>query len=450
MRNTAVDDDSRNSCKLPISLEVHLSSLNSRYDIPQKQRVVFLEQLLESCSKQPHLITKIVQWLRWSYNSMTLPHPGGAPIPEWEGFIAAATQFCPAYTHNRKFFQGGDHWWKRCPFEGLGWITRRDMELNGPIVFIAVHFYRTLVSRGLDRELARKAAEMLLLDDPLAKRLRSRALDLPRSRSETRVYWGTTVVVTRSEVYIDGRRVATLIDGRVNASYKRGEPESYFVVPVVKRLQALRRAMVKQERLGGRPFNGNLLILADTRVPYQVLAEVLFSANVAGYKHYQIATRLTRDVVRTVVISHPHLARMKPSGKTDSDSSLPLLIVSGRGYHLTGLAAPGSHKTFNAKILGRRQARTQMTAYLQSIASVSSAARRSKSQWGRIRVTLGPAITVGELVHVVDALREGPRATKPRCTFHFNQKNSEWVLDARRGWPACLLPYPLLELGGIP
>jgi biopolymer transport protein ExbD len=114
-------------------------------------------------------------------------------------------------------------------------------------------------------------------------------LTIPQSTTQLHPQENITVTLTQREVTVNDRRVIDVSGGVIPASAKEGgRADAYYVGPVY---DALKREVDKQKYIArynkDAPFAGRLNVVADRKVPYRTLMEVLYTAGQAELGEYK-------------------------------------------------------------------------------------------------------------------------------------------------------------------
>jgi biopolymer transport protein ExbD len=111
---------------------------------------------------------------------------------------------------------------------------------------------------------------------------------LPMSTAEGDVRVSSTIIVTRTDVFVDGERVLTLGPSEepgVDVAIPEAEKQDGTVAAVYDRLVA-QVAALKQAEPGedGEPaFRGEVLMQLDRRTPFAVVRDLMLTAGNAGF-----------------------------------------------------------------------------------------------------------------------------------------------------------------------
>jgi biopolymer transport protein ExbD len=114
-------------------------------------------------------------------------------------------------------------------------------------------------------------------------------LTIPQSTTQLHPQENITVTLTQREVTVNDRRVIEVSGGVIPASAKEGgRADAYYVGPVY---DALKREVDKQKYIArynkDAPFAGRLNVVADRKIPYRTLMEVLYTAGQAELGEYK-------------------------------------------------------------------------------------------------------------------------------------------------------------------
>lgn len=122
----------------------------------------------------------------------------------------------------------------------------------------------------------------------------SQDTQLPLSSASLSPQEAVQVAISERVILVNDKKVAGVKDGQVMPEYKKdNSPNSMYIVPLFDALEneSERQKMFarynkqKQEL----QFKGLLTIIADKRVPFRLLTEVLYTAGQAEYGQYKFA-----------------------------------------------------------------------------------------------------------------------------------------------------------------
>lgn len=111
---------------------------------------------------------------------------------------------------------------------------------------------------------------------------------LPLSTAEGEPHISVTLIVTRSDVFVDGERLLKLapsdqpgIEVEIPASEKDGAVVGPVYDRLVERVAALKAAPPDEE--GSPAFSGEVLLQIDRRTPFAVVRDLMTTAGHAGF-----------------------------------------------------------------------------------------------------------------------------------------------------------------------
>lgn len=96
-----------------------------------------------------------------------------------------------------------------------------------------------------------------------------------------------SITISKTEISVDDKKVLDLKDGLIDPTYKN-IPDQILLVPAIRDALLARVEYHKRiEQGGGSAFTGNLLVIGDKSISYELLAEVLYSAGQAQLANYK-------------------------------------------------------------------------------------------------------------------------------------------------------------------
>ena len=117
----------------------------------------------------------------------------------------------------------------------------------------------------------------------------SQELAIPQSTTQLHPQENITVTVSMKEVAVNDRQVLLVDGGVIPAAAKEGARSDAFYVGVV--YDALKKEVDKQKYIAqynrDAPFTGRVNVVADRKVPYRTLMEVLYTAGQAELGEYK-------------------------------------------------------------------------------------------------------------------------------------------------------------------
>lgn len=114
-------------------------------------------------------------------------------------------------------------------------------------------------------------------------------LSMPQSTTAVVPQENVSVTISLQEVAVSDRAVVRIEGGRIPAAAKQGGSLDAYLVPAIH--DALRREVEKQKYIArynpSAPFSGRVNVIADRRVPYRTLMDVLYTAGQAELGEYK-------------------------------------------------------------------------------------------------------------------------------------------------------------------
>jgi biopolymer transport protein ExbD len=117
-----------------------------------------------------------------------------------------------------------------------------------------------------------------------AEIVQSEELQIPISSSKVEAAEALSIVISSSEVVLEGKRVLSLRNGKVDPSLKQGGGNGWLITPLYNTLKQHRdRLKVIAARNPQRAFRGEVRLVADKRTPFRTLGEVIYSLGQAEF-----------------------------------------------------------------------------------------------------------------------------------------------------------------------
>ena len=117
-----------------------------------------------------------------------------------------------------------------------------------------------------------------------AEIVQSEELQLPTSTSQVDAAQSLAVVISSSEIVVEGKHVLPLRTGKVDPSLKQGGGTGWLITPLFNALKQHRdRLKMIASRNPQRPFRGEVRIIADKHTPFRTLGEVVYSLGQAEF-----------------------------------------------------------------------------------------------------------------------------------------------------------------------
>jgi biopolymer transport protein ExbD len=115
-------------------------------------------------------------------------------------------------------------------------------------------------------------------------------LAIPQSSTQLHPQENITVTLSMREVAVNDRKVADVQGGRIPAAAKEGGRGDAFLVSAVH--EALRKEVDRQKTVArwnkDAPFTGRINLVADKRIPYRTVMEILYTAGQAELGEYKL------------------------------------------------------------------------------------------------------------------------------------------------------------------
>ncbi len=114
-------------------------------------------------------------------------------------------------------------------------------------------------------------------------------LAIPQSTTQLHPQENITVTISTKEVAVNERRVVDVSGGLIPATAKEGGRADAFYVGAI--YDALEKEVEKQKTIArynrDAPFTGRINVVADKKIPYRTLMEVLYTAGQAELGEYK-------------------------------------------------------------------------------------------------------------------------------------------------------------------
>ncbi len=114
-------------------------------------------------------------------------------------------------------------------------------------------------------------------------------LSIPESTAQLHPQENITVTLSLKEVAVNDRKIVPVQDGLIPAATKEGGRADAFYVGAV--YDALKKEVDKQKYIAkfnkDAPFTGRVNIVADKKLPYRTLMDVLYTAGQAELGEYK-------------------------------------------------------------------------------------------------------------------------------------------------------------------
>lgn len=114
---------------------------------------------------------------------------------------------------------------------------------------------------------------------------------LPKSSAQLPVKHTTTIGVTTRAILVNRKKVCDVRDGTVDAQLKKDQqPSSYLILPLLEKLKDAANKRKKLAKFNSAiKFKGVITIVADHRMPFRLLSEVMYTAGQASFSNFKFA-----------------------------------------------------------------------------------------------------------------------------------------------------------------
>jgi len=117
-----------------------------------------------------------------------------------------------------------------------------------------------------------------------AEIVQSEELQLPTSTSQVDAAEALGIVISQSEVVVEGKQVLALRNGKVDPSLKQGGGNGWLITPLYNNLKQHRdRLKLIAAKNPQRQFRGEVRLVADKHTPFRTLGEVIYSLGQAEF-----------------------------------------------------------------------------------------------------------------------------------------------------------------------
>jgi biopolymer transport protein ExbD len=117
-----------------------------------------------------------------------------------------------------------------------------------------------------------------------AEVVQSEELQIPTSTSQVEAAEALGIVISQSEITVEGKRVLALRNGKVDPSLKQGGGNGWLITPLYNTLKQHRdRLKTIAAKNPQRAFRGEVRLVADKRTPFRTLGEVIYSLGQAEF-----------------------------------------------------------------------------------------------------------------------------------------------------------------------
>ncbi len=114
---------------------------------------------------------------------------------------------------------------------------------------------------------------------------------LPTSTAKLPIKPTTTIGITTKAILVNRKKVCDVRDGTVDAQLKKDQqPSSYLILPLLERLKDAANKRKKLAKFNSAiKFKGIVTIVADSRMPFRLLSEIMYTAGQASFGKFKFA-----------------------------------------------------------------------------------------------------------------------------------------------------------------
>jgi hypothetical protein len=114
---------------------------------------------------------------------------------------------------------------------------------------------------------------------------------LPSSTTTLPIQHHATVGITTRVILVNREKVCDVRDGTVDPSLKQdGQPSSYLILPLLEKLKDAANRRKKLAKFNSAiKFDGILIVVADHRMPFRLLSEIMYTAGQAEFGKFNFA-----------------------------------------------------------------------------------------------------------------------------------------------------------------
>lgn len=111
---------------------------------------------------------------------------------------------------------------------------------------------------------------------------------LPQSTSQREPETFLDIAITKKAILVEKKVIAAVKNGEVDASVKENGANSFQIVPLYQSLQKHAARLKKLEKITGKKFEGDMVLVADQTTPYRLISEVLYTAGQSEFGRYRL------------------------------------------------------------------------------------------------------------------------------------------------------------------
>lgn len=235
---------------------------------------------------------------------------------------------------------------------------------------------------------------------PAAATGMAQGIQLPASTTALPLEQNLTIQVSLQQLSVNGRKVLALQHGMVPAQAKAGGKVDSFLIRAVHR--ALEREVNNQSGVPGR-----VNIVADRRISYRTLMEVLYTAGQAKLGEYRLVVLGENRTPGVLGVSPPRLESAAETGSESAPRLLLTVAIGRQGFYVAGArgvlaAADTSGQASRTPTVPLKDGEYDYTGLTVQLARIKE---RFPAET-RVIVSANPDVLHGTLIQTIDACRE--------------------------------------------
>ena len=99
----------------------------------------------------------------------------------------------------------------------------------------------------------------------------------------------TVITINKEGIYLVRDKILELEDGKVAANFKKGGESGLIIEPLEAKLRTQAENLKNIAMTNGKPFEGDMAIIADQSISYRLLVEVMQTAMGTEFKKFRFA-----------------------------------------------------------------------------------------------------------------------------------------------------------------
>lgn len=338
---------------------------------------------------------------------------------------------------------------KKCRLSELDLVTERELLRERGWAVLALNLYGMLTRGGMPKSKARKLSRIFLDRYLSFSRDPDNKIRFPFGGSSAEPASGPQVSVSQEMLFCNHKRLIPLVNGRIEREPARSAGASGIGEPHIKTLldclaQDLHRRR-KAKKVLGYVIDQTLSLVADGRIPFETITRIVRTAEKVGYLYVQVITDHPNGAFGSILLQ---TRANKAERETAGEIGL-VVTVFRKGYDLKSNLGnecpkkdlPAGRHCFVKKKKKTEVALSSLAMHLFHLFST----RYKEPKWWKhdplkrasLTLTAEPAVTLQEVVSVLDAVRSFPPlemthstgAKRPKeCRFIFERKTLTWHL----------------------